>query len=56
MIYDVAQTGAMGNVVQVERVKLYDFMSYYSFMKSQQRYNELGAARIEAKGKSGGGG
>lgn len=53
MIYDVAQTGAMGTIKEVEQIKLYEFMHYYSFTKSQQKLNELIAARTEAKAKSG---
>lgn len=53
MIYEVAQSGAMGTVEQIEKSKLYSFMSYLAYMKSQQKYDELAAARIEAKSKSG---
>lgn len=51
MIYDVAQSGAMGDIKQVEQTKLYDFMQYYSFIKSQQKYNDLSAARMAAQNK-----
>jgi len=53
MIYDVAQSGAMGSIAEVEKSKLYSFMNYLAYMKSQQKYDELAAARIEAKSKAG---
>lgn len=54
MIYDVAQTRAMGTIAEVEKSKLYTFMSYLAYIKSQQKYDELAAARYEAKSKAGG--
>lgn len=53
MIYDVAQSGALGTVAQVEQSRLYDFMSYLSFMKSQSKHQEIATARVTAESKSG---
>ncbi len=51
-IYEVAQSGGLGTVKQVEQVNLYDFMSYLSYQKAQSKYNELTAARSESKRKA----
>ena len=53
MIYDVAQSGAMGPIADVEKAKLYTFMSYLAYIKSQQKYDEITAARYEAKSAAG---
>lgn len=52
MIYEVAQSGAMGNIIDVEKIGLYEFMSYMSYMKAQIKYNELSAKRSEANRKA----
>lgn len=39
MIYEVAQTGAYGTINQVERVKVWDFFDYLSYIRSQNEYS-----------------
>ena len=41
MIYEVAQAGGLGTVLQAEQVKLYDFMSYLSYIRAQGKFNQI---------------
>lgn len=37
----MAQDGAMGTIKEVEKVKLYDFLGYVSYKKTQDYYHAL---------------
>ena len=47
MIYEVAQAGGLGTVKEVEQAKLYDFMSYLSYLRAQAKLEELASKRIK---------
>jgi len=41
IIYEVAQNGAYGTIPDVEKVNIYDFFNYLSFIRTQSaRLNE----------------
>ena len=51
MIYDVAQSGAMGTIDEIRKSNLYMFMDYLAYMKSQQKRDTIAAARANAESK-----
>lgn len=41
MLYEVAQDGGYGTVKDIEKLNLYEFVNYLSFLRAQNRYREL---------------
>lgn len=39
LIYEVAQSGAYGTINEVERVNIWDFFDYMSYIRSQNEYS-----------------
>ena len=50
MIYEVADRGGIGKVEDCENAKIYDFMHYLSWIRANQKRDELSAARLGAQG------
>jgi hypothetical protein len=47
MIYEVGQDGGYGGVKEVERMNLYEWINYVSYLRSQNKYRELTAPTIK---------
>ena len=50
MIYEVAQDGGCGTVSDVEKLNLYEFINYVSYLRAQNKYRELTSAAFKGKG------
>ena len=46
MLYEVAQDGGYGTVKEVERLGLYEFINYLSYLRAQNKYRELTAPKL----------
>ena len=49
MLYEVAQDGGYGTVKDVERLNLYEFINYLSYLRAQNRYRELTMPKLPKK-------
>lgn len=53
MLYEVGQDGGYGTVKEVEKLNLYEFINYVSYLRAQNKYSELvqtEAARKQRRG------